>query len=264
MFFFEPQSTPYDVRFRIGRVPVRVHPMFWVVAAVLGMPPGTEPNILEVLLWVAVVFVSILVHEIGHVLAMQHFGEAGHIVLYGFGGLAISSGAGFRRRSPSAQVIISLAGPFAGFAFLVVVFGALAAAGGRFRIEPHFPAVLVLVPQALPFAPDALSPQALVRIWTVFLDLWHVNLYWGLLNLLPILPLDGGQVSRELFLVFSGRAGGLRALVLSLVVAATLAFCCFAYWNMRFLGFFFGLLAVGNYLSIRQAQGGGFGGDAPW
>ena len=82
---------------------------FWVVSALFGsqLPPK------YVILWVAVVFVSILVHEFGHALTMRAFGSYPQVLLYSFGGLAMSMGQ--RRQSPGRQLLISLAGPAPGF-----------------------------------------------------------------------------------------------------------------------------------------------------
>ena len=58
-------ETQFDLKFRLLDVPVRIHPLFWVVAAVMGW---RENELRVVLLWVLCVFVSILVHEYGHAL----------------------------------------------------------------------------------------------------------------------------------------------------------------------------------------------------
>lgn len=60
---FGVPETPYDLRFQLLGMPVRVHPLFWLVAAMLGW---RNENIPLVLIWVGCVFVSILVHEYGH------------------------------------------------------------------------------------------------------------------------------------------------------------------------------------------------------
>ena len=56
-------ETPYDLRFRLLGIPVRIHPMFWLIMALLGWE---NRNLGAVLLWVACALVSILVHEFGH------------------------------------------------------------------------------------------------------------------------------------------------------------------------------------------------------
>ena len=91
--FFEPQQTQYDLNFRLLGVPVRIHPWFWLMSAILGWDlVKTGPDgFLLLVLWIACVFVSILVHEFGHIFMGVVFGSRGHVVLYGMGGLAIGS-----------------------------------------------------------------------------------------------------------------------------------------------------------------------------
>jgi Zn-dependent protease len=82
------------------------------------------------------------------------------------------------------------------------------------------------------------------------------------LNLLPIYPLDGGQVARELFGVYGGSDGLRQSLWLSLIAAAGLAVLALVRLDDQFLAFFFGYLAYTNYSVIRGmfGPGGGFGG----
>jgi len=67
------------------------------------------------------VFVSILVHELGHAFTMRYFGQDARVVLYMMGGLAIPesspwrASSGRRVRGPLSQILISAAGPGAGF-----------------------------------------------------------------------------------------------------------------------------------------------------
>src|SRR5262249_14879834 len=109
----EPGHTPYDLRWRLFGVHVRVHPMFWLLSAILGFNT-TEFGFQYLLFWMACVFVSILIHEFGHVWMGLAFGAEGHIVLYGFGGLAIGSN---RSANPWKRIAVALAGPMAGFLF---------------------------------------------------------------------------------------------------------------------------------------------------
>ena len=100
--------TAYDLRFRLLGVPVRIHPLFWLVACLLGGPwLEGRWGAGYLLLWVACVFVSILVHELGHVLAGRAFGARGHILLYSFGGLAIGRPSGTACGSPSSSGVTS-------------------------------------------------------------------------------------------------------------------------------------------------------------
>ena len=91
----DPGPTPFDLRFRLFGTDVRVHPFFWLITILFGWSwllevlPGN--GLIEVALWVACAFFSILLHEFGHVWMGRAFGSHGHIVLHGMGGLAIGS-----------------------------------------------------------------------------------------------------------------------------------------------------------------------------
>src|ERR671932_67464 len=62
---------------------------------------------------------------------------------------------------------------------------------------------------------DGLSPD----LHTILTDLVFVNVAWSVLNLLPILPLDGGRVSAALWALGTRGEGRRQAHVLSIVVA---------------------------------------------
>jgi len=98
------------LRFRLGSFPVSVYPSFLIAAALLGYVwmEGWQ----SLLIWIAVVFVSVLVHELGHAVVALTFGGRPEIRLEGFGGVT------FPRlpQPPPAwkQVVLSVAGPVAG------------------------------------------------------------------------------------------------------------------------------------------------------
>src|SRR5579875_2541086 len=117
-------ETPYDLRFRALGIPVRVHPFFWLVAAMLGWQ---NENIPVVLIWVGCVFVSILVHEYGHGLMARAFGASPSIVLHGFGGLCIYQPD---RQTPRQRLAVLLCGPGAGFVLCLAVMLVFSAAFG--------------------------------------------------------------------------------------------------------------------------------------
>lgn len=242
----EPERTAYDLRFRLFGFPVRVHPWFWLLtilfnSRLLNPPFGPE----YLLLWVAVVFVSILIHELGHAVAFRRFGADAEIVLYAFGGLAISrtTVSGRWRR-----IVVALAGPFAGFILYGILYGTHAAFGWARTNGPY--------------------------VAFLYLQLVWVNLYWGLLNLLPVFPLDGGQVSRELCLAKWGHRGTRVSLKVSLWTAvAVMAYSLwcefdtgqfgarvtddFPSWVPRgtiYMAILFGLLAYASYQLLQQIE----------
>src|SRR5512147_2302977 len=85
MLFQPPPPTRYDLRFSIAGIPVTVHPLFWLIALLLG----SSGDLLLIPIWVAVVFISILIHELGHAFAFRRFGQRSQIILHFAGGLTV-------------------------------------------------------------------------------------------------------------------------------------------------------------------------------
>jgi Zn-dependent protease len=264
MFSLEPQRTDYDINFQFFGFPVRIHPLFWLVSFLLsasrlwsGGKPDPEAG-LFVLSWVSVVFVSILIHELGHSLMMRYFGQSSHIVLYMLGGLAIadSSFSSFSkpaRMTPQRHILISIAGPGAGFLLAAVTVVMIYALGGQF----------VITSKGFPFFFADLPPTVARPMTIVIGDLLFVNILWGLVNLLPVFPLDGGQISRELFQMSDHSYGFVRALWLSIFVAAGVGLAGWFYLEDRFILLMFLALAASNYMTLQQMTGRGPGGR-PW
>lgn len=223
MFLAEPPSTDYDLRFKLFGFPIRVHPFFWLLALFIG--PREEPRL--TLVWVVAVFVSVIVHELGHALAQRKYGGRPWIVLYGFGGLSISQRL---RTSWSQNVFISLAGPFAGFFLL---------------------AILKVVTRQFGM------PENELLYYFVSYLMW-INLAWGVLNLLPIYPLDGGHVARELLTVLLPVSKGITvSLWVSIVVATLVGAYLFMLTGSFFNAFMFGALAYQNYQTLEAYQRSG-------
>jgi len=80
-----------------------------------------------------------------------------------------------------------------------------------------------------------------------FLD-WTalISIIWGIFNLLPIYPMDGGHISREIFLFFFPRRGIEFSLIVSMLTAALLAVAAFQSGNL-FITFLFAYFAYQNY-----------------
>ena len=84
----EPGRTNYDLNFRFMGYRVRVHPGFWILIAVISFRPGMKP--LDLLIFTAAAFTSILIHELGHAFAYKRYRINSHIVLYHMGGVAVA------------------------------------------------------------------------------------------------------------------------------------------------------------------------------
>ena len=182
--FAEPPSSRLDLRFRLFGIPIRVHPMFWLIAVLLGWRlPAAEQ-----ILWVVVVFFSILVHEIGHAFSARTLGQRTHVVLHSLGGLTIFD-ENRSVRPGWQQAFIAFCGPFAGFILAGVVY------------------------TFMPLLVDTRSGA----FGALYFHLLWVNIVWGLVNLLPVWPLDGGQRVRSLMVEFAGDRGFSISSILSFV-----------------------------------------------
>jgi Zn-dependent protease len=243
----EPSPTQADLHFPLFGIPVRVHPFFWLMAAFLGANiTGGQPELM--FFWVLTVFVSILVHELGHALLIRQFGGRPWITLYAMGGLASSSAS---RIDPRAHIKILLAGPGAGFLLAAVIVALLRLSGHSVQFVFGWPFIIAW----------HFSPLGSTRL-NEFVDyLLLVNIWWGLFNLLPIWPLDGGQLTRDAMELVEPRQAVRTSLWLSVFTAGGLA-VYFISRQMMFNGFFMGYLAYQSYMMLEGlfGRGGGFGG----
>ncbi|QTN32575.1 M50 family metallopeptidase [Akkermansiaceae bacterium] len=203
--------------FRIFNVPVRVEPWFWVVMALLGGAMGADSKeaLVLVLIFMVAGFISILVHELGHALMARHFGNRVHILLYGMGGLAFREGG---RNSRKRDFMIAAAGPAIQIALGLAVILAFRASGNT---NPY------------------LSAFVAIFFW--------ISVIWALLNLLPILPLDGGRLLESVL--------GPRRMRTTLTVSAATAAgaAVFALLGGYYVGAIFaGYLAYQSYKQLQQ------------
>jgi Zn-dependent protease len=266
MFLGEPQQSQYDWRFQLFGFPVRVTWLFWAVSAALGYNlamnfqfqyarEGIDVQLwLLLLVWVGVTFTSILVHELGHALAFRYFGTESEIVLYQMGGLAIP-GAGMiwgrkgRRRSLTHmdQIIVSAAGPLIQL-LLAAAVGVSATLCGVFVSEFLWLADLLEIQVSRPRNP--LTTASIHFMVTS-------SIWWAVINLIPIYPLDGGQIAQHVIGIFRRTNGLLEAQTLGAIVAV-LAALWFQSRGMTFNAIFFASMALSNFQALQSNNGSRF------
>ena len=246
LLFQVPPPTRYDLRFNLAGFPVRVHPLFWLIAVLLGYSSG---DLLQILIWVLVVFISILVHELGHALAFRRYGMSSQIVLHFAGGLTIPESTRWGSQwanvalGPNQNIFISLAGPGAGFLVAALVIAGVLLTGGSIittRLLGFIPLPALAV---LPFG------GALVSLFVTAL-LW-VNIFWGFINLMPVFPLDGGSVTRNVLLQADPIDGIRKSLWVSVIAGALIALVAFFSLNSLYMAILFGFLAFQSYQSLQ-------------
>jgi Zn-dependent protease len=205
------------------KIPLKVSPFFWVTAGIIGFinSRGTGQTLLLTLIWIGVIFVSILVHEYGHALTSRYFGQQPSIQLVAFGGLTIPEG---KRLRGWREFLVVLNGPLFGFLLFLV-----------------FLLILSLGVIENPYIPYP------VKIFT-----W-VNLFWTVVTLLPVMPLDGGQLLRVILESIFG-AKGLKYAIFSGMVLSILCALTFFFIGGFLIGAIFFLFAFQNFDAWRKSR----------
>jgi Zn-dependent protease len=214
--------------FRIGRllgIDVFLH-WSWAVVAVVEIQTRTNKyssqawNIVEYL----ALFLIVLMHEFGHALACRSVGgRAERILLWPLGGVAYVQAP----PRPGALLWSIAAGPLVNLVLVAL-------------LTP-----VVFVTGLLPLGPD---PRQFV------VALWAINAGLFVFNMLPVYPLDGGQIVQSLLWYVVGRARSLLVVsVIGMVGAVALGFAAVAQrsWWFGALAAFIWLRARGG---MKQAQ----------
>ena len=247
LLFQVPPPTRYDLRFNLAGFPVRVHPLFWLIALLLGYSSG---NFLQILIWVVVVFISILVHELGHALAFRRYGLSSQIILHFAGGLTVLESTLWGSRwanvalGPNQNIFISLAGPGAGFILAAVAIVGVMLAGGSVTTARLLGFIPVPAFASLPFGGNLLSLFVTALLW--------VNIFWGFINLLPVHPLDGGNVTRNVMVQVDPADGVRKSLWISVITGALIALAAFFFLRSLYMAVLFGFLAFQSYQSLQS------------
>lgn len=257
MFLSEPRQTSYDLNFSLFGFPVRVHPAFFILPLLMGRGMvGSDVNTgLGLLVVAAIFFVSILIHELGHALAFKYFGLPSRIVLYWLGGLAIPGSGGGAWSRPSSgslnsnqKIIVSFAGPLFGFLLALLLVGIVYAVGGKVILND-----LNMIPLPEPdLRKTALAESGLA--FMIFFGGIALNVFLNLLNLVPIYPLDGGQIARQVMVQMDRFHGIRNSIILSIACAILIAVVCLRA-EATFMAVFFGFMAFSNYQSLQQVGG---------
>lgn len=211
------------LRFKLFGFPVQVHPLFWLVAFLLFS--GARVSFVTHLLYAGVIFLSIVTHELGHAVAARSVGQEPEISIHAFGGL--TRWVPNRPLSRWRLVGITLAGPAAGLALAAAAFMALR----------YFPAI-------------ATRNGSGVMLRTVLSILFQVNLVWSLVNLLPVLPFDGGQVMAHAL----GPSRRELSATLSAIFGVLIAVVFWYYFKWAFAAIMFGISGIMEYRAMQRAR----------
>ncbi len=203
---------------------VNVRPAFLLVAVLIPyLSRVSDP--LAVLGWMVVIFGSIIVHELGHAVTARTFGyRVGAIELHGMGGHVTHAATARVPHTPPRLLAISVAGPAAG---LLLGFAVLSVDG-------------------------LLAPSGALAREIVGALLW-VNIGWSLFNLLPVLPLDGGNALRAGAAIFTSERTSWRIAAGSSMLVGGLGTAWALMNGQIFLTFFGAWVAYRGYQMFQQA-----------
>lgn len=236
------------LRFTLFGISIEVEPWFWLVMAFIGggmtALSNNSPGLwMGVVLFMLAGFISILVHELGHAVTGGRLGGGRvWIRLWAFGGIAYQQGGRFDRRGRCAMI---LAGPGAGLALAALSIAAV------FVIFPFPEALKRLV---LYLSHGNIPHEIMVNffpgnkpIYGFLNSMIWVNVWWSLLNLLPVYPLDGGQFMDQF--VKSRRAMHKMSIITCAVVMMLMLSL-----GMTMGLIFFAFFAYQNYMGYKEAR----------
>jgi Zn-dependent protease len=218
-------------RFRLGSIPVEVQPSHLLVSAMLALSsrPSSQTGLASsmafvVVSWMFIVFVSVLVHELGHAVASRAFGYQPTITLEWLGGHTQPNAPG---PIPwGRDVVLTLAGPLFGFLLGMACWVAHSSMEG--------------------------PPSALSYVLQVG---YRANFFWAVLNMVPVLPLDGGRISTVVAMKLFKKRGFLAAQVLGVITSAGLVAVSLALEQI-FLVIFFAMFGVQALRAAYEAMKG--------
>jgi Zn-dependent protease len=214
--------------FRFAGIDVFLH-WSWFVVALYEIQERSHDyrsfvwNVAEYL----ALFAIVTLHEFGHSLACRQVGgKAEQIVLWPLGGVAYVRPP----QRPGATLWSIAAGPLVNAALLPILLGLLLAARG--------------------LGLGAMVPDAIRWLRAV----WYINLMLLVFNLMPIYPLDGGQILRALLWFVLGRARSL-SVATAVGLAGVVGLGALALWGKSaWLGILAGFVALSCWRGFRQAR----------
>ncbi len=206
---------------------IPVHVSIWHLLTLLFFFQSSFQNGIE--FGLAMLFAasaSVFLHEMGHALTSRHFGLQPTVVLTGFGGFTSHQPA----RRPRDEFIVVAAGPTMNFLL----------AGGLFAL-----------------AAGVLSAEAdMGFLGQLLSQIIFLNIFWGIYNLLPIMPLDGGQLLRVTLRKFIKKSLNADRWThrVGLVLGALMAVFFAVQFHSVFGAVLLGLAAFENYRALQNVN----------
>lgn len=203
-----------------GKIPIQVYPIFAVVVFAISLINSNfQP--LGTLMWISVICFSLIVHEFGHALTAVACGQRASIDLVAFGGVTRRYGKALKSWQ---EFLIVLNGPLAGISLSFLSYWILLTFGNS--LPTHLQELLAIS--------------------------YYANLFWTFVNLLPVQPLDGGQLLRITLEGLFGLKGLKTALFLSFILSLALSIFFFM-TQFLLAGAFFLLFTFEGYRAWKSS-----------
>lgn len=158
---------------------------------------------------------SVLAHEMGHALTSLYFRLGPRVLLSGFGGLTYHAPA----RRPRDEFLIVAAGPAMNFLIAIA-----------FRLA---------------------LPASTGMLYLVLQEAVQINVWWGAFNLMPMMPLDGGQLFHLIMRRFAKPMRADRIIFWVGLVLATILAILALIAHMTFGTILLGFIAMQNWQALR-------------
>lgn len=212
-----------ELQLRLFGIPVQVSLIFFLVVWLIR-PRGEDETAGLGVAWILIAFVGVMLHELGHALTARRFGETPRILLHAMGGLTFWRPT--VEMSAVRRIAIAASGPGVGIALGLVAWAVAAASGLR---------------------NEAGVGAEILRYFV------RVNLGWGVFNLLPMLPLDGGAILAAALEGLLGPTG--RRVAHGLSIAIALAFAAVLLMLGAYIGAALcGLFVYTNLQGLRPVR----------
>jgi Zn-dependent protease len=150
--------------------------------------------------------------------------------------------------TPNQEIFISLAGPFSGFLLAAFAIMGTLVVGGSVTMGTLLLVLPVPVNVVLPFGVAVLNSFVLNLLW--------VNIFWGIFNLVPVYPLDGGHVTRYVLLKADPLNGVRKSLWVSVIAGISFALIGFFLLCSTYMAILFAFLAFQSYQTLQSSVGG--------
>ena len=224
--------------FKIRGIDIKMHFTFPLILIWAGLSFGVFQNggmegAIYGVLVTSLVFLIVLLHELGHSIAAQYYKvTVKQIILLPIGGVAQLEEI---PEDPKKELVIAAAGPLVNFALAVI---------------------LILI---APLLGQSLSTRSLVSFAaslgelsfsSIFIYVFITNLFIALFNLIPAYPMDGGRILRALM---ATRLSYTRATSVAVVIGQLLS------WGLGLWGFLNGnffLIILAFFIYSGAAQEG--------